>query len=123
MGNESVDIGFVLDRSGSMHSIKEETIRQFNSYLEKQKSGKERIFWSLAVFNEEYDLLFDRALVDEIPELNEDNYQPEGCTALLDAIGQTIRRMEEKQKKEGIQNVILCILTDGLENASREYSS
>lgn len=119
---KSVDIAFVLDRSGSMSSIKKETIRQFNSYLEKQKSEKKKIFWSMALFNEEYELLFDRALVDEIPELNDHNYQPGGCTALLDAMGQTIRHMEVKQKKEGIQNVIMCILTDGLENASREYS-
>ncbi|HPE21281.1 MAG TPA: VWA domain-containing protein [Candidatus Mcinerneyibacteriales bacterium] len=122
MGKKSVDIAFVLDRSGSMSSIKEETIRQFNNYLEKQKSGKEKVFWSMALFNEEYDLLFDRALLDEIPELNEDNYQPGGCTALLDAMGETIRHMEKRQKRAGIQNVILCILTDGLENASREYS-
>jgi len=119
---KSVDIAFVLDRSGSMSSIKKETIRQFNSYLEKQKSEKKKIFWSMALFNEEYELLFDRALVEEIPELNDHNYQPGGCTALLDAMGQTICQMESKQKKEGIQNIILCILTDGLENASREYS-
>jgi len=122
MKGKSVDVAFVLDRSGSMSSIKEETIRQFNNYLEKQKSGKKEVFWSMVLFNEEYELLCDRALVDEFSKLTDENYQPEGCTALLDAIGRTICHMEAKQKKEGIQNIILCILTDGLENASREYS-
>ena len=120
------ELVFILDRSGSMGGLESDTIGGFNSTLEKQKQleGEARV--TTVLFDGEYEVLHDRIPVNEVRPLTDEDYYVRGCTALLDAVGRTIDRVVHAQKasKEEYRadKVMFVIITDGLENASREYS-
>lgn len=123
--NSSTEIAFVLDRSGSMHSMLEAAISGFNDFLRDQKSEPAPARFSLVLFDDQYELPFDRVDIQEVSQLDTHTFVPRGCTALLDAIGRTIvslrERIDAAPQAEKPGKVILAILTDGLENASKEY--
>lgn len=114
-------INFVLDKSGSMASILTDTIGGFNTYLrELKKDGKSQYQFSLTLFDTHFENRHVDEVLAKIPELTEKTYVPGGCTALYDAIGSTVAAIEKKGTNAG--KVLTVILTDGLENSSREYS-
>ena len=126
MKNHYSEIAFVLDRSGSMESCREATIEGFNSFLQEQQRTEGLARLTLILFNDEYLVPIDALPVAEILPLNNDSYVPRGSTALLDAIGRTIdelgARLAALSEKDRPMQVIVAILTDGLENSSQDYT-
>lgn len=113
-----MDIVFLLDRSGSMGGYEEDIIGGYNSYIEKQKKKSFHTKITTILFDNQYETLLDRVDIEEVKKLTKKEYYVRGCTALLDAIGKTIHHIEKQTKNK----VLFVITTDGLENASREYS-
>ena len=111
------DIIFILDRSGSMSGIEEDTIGGFNSFIEKHKKNKNTKVTTV-LFDDKYEVLYERKNISEVKKLTPKEYYVRGCTALMDAIGKTINSLDKKIKNN---KVLFVITTDGLENASREY--
>ncbi|MGB7963084.1 MAG: VWA domain-containing protein [Propionicimonas sp.] len=114
---------FVLDRSGSMHSIKADIEGGFDAFIADQRTHPGRSTVSLARFDNEYESVFTAIDVREVPALD---LQPRGSTAMLDAIGRSIialgDRLAALPESERPGTVIFAIMTDGLENASREFT-
>lgn len=115
---KKLDVVFILDKSGSMQGQEENTITSFNEYLEKEKKNKYDTFITTVLFSDTYKVLHDRVEVSKVEKLTSKDYYVEGCTALLDALGNTIHKMEQKDTDK----VLFIIITDGYENASREYT-
>jgi hypothetical protein len=122
---DAAQIVIVLDRSGSMEVVREATIESFNKFLAKQKEAQGEASVYFAQFNTEYQMLYDGPL-REARSLTYITYQPNGGTALYDAVGDTIdtlgRRFSSMPERERPSEVIFMVLTDGLENSSRTYS-
>lgn len=120
------ELVFILDRSGSMSGLESDTIGGFNGMLEKQKSQEGEVFVTTVLFDSEYELIHDRIPIQFIKPITNREYYVRGCTALLDAIGKTIHKIVNIQKvlpeEERAEKVIFVIVTDGMENASMEYS-
>ena len=120
------EIAFVLDRSGSMKSCQQAAIEGFNQFLADQQKTDGFAKLTLVLFDDEYLVPISSIPVEEVVSLTDDTYQPQGCTALLDAIGQTIdnlgQRLAELAEKDRPGQVIVAILTDGLENASQRFT-
>lgn len=121
-----VEVVVIVDRSGSMSAMRDEAIGGFNDFLQQQKELPGRANFTLVLFDHEYELYLDGVDLQAVRPLNSDTYVPRGTTALLDAIGRTIddvgRRLAATPEAERPSKVIVCILTDGLENASKDYS-
>ncbi len=126
MKKNLTELVFILDRSGSMYGLEQDTIGGFNSMLTKQKSldGECRI--TTVLFDHQYTLFHDRIDIQAVSPMSEKDYFVGGSTALLDAIGTTIDKLIRVQRHtaEGYraQKVIFVIITDGEENSSRKYS-
>ncbi|WP_405295201.1 vWA domain-containing protein [Methanobrevibacter sp.] len=116
--DEDLDLIFVLDRSGSMRGSEQDTIGGFNSFIEKEKSKGLNTRVTTILFDDMYEMLYKRKSIEEVEELTSEKYWVRGCTALLDAIGKTINTLDREIKNK----VLFVIMTDGLENASREFS-
>lgn len=116
---KELDVVFLLDRSGSMAGNETDTIGGYNSYLEKQRKNKINTKITTVLFDNEYELLHERIDISEVKKITEKEYYVRGCTALLDAIGKTIINIDKKTKNN---KVLFIITTDGLENASREFT-
>jgi uncharacterized protein YegL len=120
------EIGFVLDRSGSMESMAKEAIGGFNGFLESHRKAPGDAKLTLVLFDHEYIVAHDGRPMKDVPKLDESSYQPRGTTALLDAIGRTInaigQRLDHTPESNRPSKVLIVILTDGLENASKEFS-
>ena len=87
------ELVFILDRSGSMCGLENDTIGGFNALLEKQKKEPGQALVTTVLFDDRYEVLHDRILVDRIALITAADYYVRGCTALLDAIGRTIQRV------------------------------
>ena len=120
------ELVFILDRSGSMGGLEADTIGGFNSMIEKQKKEAGEAYVSTVLFDNESEVIHDRVRLSEVPRLTEEQYYVRGCTALLDAVGKTIHHIGNVHKyarKEDVpQRTLFVITTDGMENASREYT-
>lgn len=125
--NNLTEMVFILDRSGSMFGLEKDTIGGFNSMLAKQKNEEGEAFVTTVLFDNEYEIIHDRLPVRDVPGMTDNEYKPRGSTALIDAIGRTIKHIaniHKYQRKEDVpQNTIFVIITDGMENASHIYSS
>jgi hypothetical protein len=118
-------IAIILDRSGSMASVRESTVTGFNQFIRSQREIAGDVSVKLVQFDDQYDVVFDRPLA-EVPELTHDLFVPRGSTALFDAQGKTIvslgHELAAVPESERPSKVIVMTLTDGLENASKEYT-
>lgn len=123
---ELAELVFVLDRSGSMSGMERAVIDGFNQLVEKQRRVPGRTLVSVELFDDRFDVLYDRTELDQVRPLTWREYYPRGCTALLDAVGRAIRHIARKQREarpsERPGHTLFVINTDGLENASREYT-
>ena len=116
--NKKLDVVFILDKSGSMGGQEENTISSFNEYLEKEKKNEYDTYITTVLFSDNYNILHDRVNVKKVKKLTNKDYFVEGCTALYDALGNTINSMKHKYTDK----VLFIIITDGYENASKEYN-
>src|SRR5436305_12518297 len=120
------EIAFVLDRSGSMKSCQQAAIEGFNQFLADQQKTDGLAKLTLVLFDNQYLVPLRSIPVEEVVSVTDDTYQPRRCTALLDAIGQTIdnlgQRLAALAEKDRPGQVIVAILTDGLENASQRFT-
>jgi len=125
MKDNSTRIAIILDRSGSMESSKESTVTGFNEFIRSQKTIPGEATVKLVQFDDQYETVFDKPLKD-CPELTQATFVPRGSTALLDAQGRTIvelgRELAALPEPERPSKVIVVTLTDGLENASKNYN-
>ena len=126
MNNNLTEMIFILDMSGSMSSLREDTIGGYNTLLEEQKKQDGDANVTTVLFDNEYILLHDRKPISEVENLTANDYCPRGTTAMLDAVGMTITSVGQKlanmPEEERPGNVVVTIITDGMENASKEYT-
>jgi hypothetical protein len=119
------DITVVLDRSGSMESVRDDTIGGFNRFVEDQKAVPGDAVLTLVQFDNEYEFVHRAAPIKEVPSLDRKTFVPRGSTALLDAIGRAIgetgSRLDGMAEDARPDKVFFVIITDGHENASREF--
>lgn len=126
--NVYTHISVILDRTGSMESIRDDTIGGFNAFLGEQKAQKGKATLTLVQFDsqEPYEVVHRFQAVKEVPELTRETYVPRGSTPLLDALGRGINDLEkslaEMEKKNKPRKIVFAVVTDGLENASREFT-
>lgn len=121
------ELVFILDRSGSMGGLESDTIGGFNAMLAKQKKIDGECFITTMLFDSDFELLHDRIDIKAVSPMIESDYSVGGTTALLDAIGSAIAKVERARSHTAedyrAENVMFVIITDGEENSSREYSS
>jgi uncharacterized protein YegL len=120
-------INVIIDRSGSMSSLQNDTIGSFNSFLAEQQVVPGECLFTLCTFNQDYNLVHDCIKIADVPQLSTKTYRPDGNTALLDAFGTTIDQvgaklaaMPEDQRPD---KVLFLVITDGQENSSHRYTA
>lgn len=120
------ELVFILDRSGSMSGLENDTIGGFNGMMEKQKKQDGEANVTTVLFDDRYEMIHDRFPIQTVQPLTGEDYYVRGMTALLDAVGKTIDHIGNIQKhlpaEMQAEKVIFVITTDGLENASHEYT-
>lgn len=116
-------IAFLLDRSGSMQSIKSDVVGGFDAFLAEQRAGDGECLVTLAQFDDEYEVVYRSMPLRDVPPLE---LNPRNSTALLDSMGKlitdTAARIDALSEEDKPGTVIVAIMTDGMENASREWS-
>ena len=121
------ELVFILDRSGSMSGLEKDTIGGFNSMLEKQRKEPGDAVVSTVLFDNETEVIHDRVVIADVPNLTDKEYFVRGCTALLDAVGGAIHHIGNVHKyarpEDVPEHTMFVITTDGMENASRRYNS
>ena len=126
MKENMTELVFILDRSGSMSGLEDDTIGGFNGMLKKQKAENEDINVTTVLFDDKIDIIHDRFPIGIVEPLTGKDYFVRGCTALLDAVGMAVRKVENVQEHlpedHKAEKIIFVITTDGHENSSKEYS-
>ena len=126
MKKNLTELVMILDRSGSMGGLESDTIGGYNSMLRKQRETEGEVLVSTVLFDDRSEVLYDRVPLEKLPQMTEKEYYVRGCTALLDAIGGAIHHIGNVHKyareEDRPEKTIFVITTDGMENASREYS-
>jgi hypothetical protein len=126
MNPNLTEIAYILDRSGSMQPMQEPAVAAFNGFIKSQLDVPGDARLTLIQFDDAYEVPIAACPVQDIPQLTAATYTPRGMTALLDAIGRTVkdidRRLTALPETEKPGKVILAIFTDGMENASHEYT-
>ena len=126
MKKNLTELVMILDRSGSMGGLESDTIGGYNNMLKKQRETEGDVLVSTVLFDDDSEVLYDRVPLSKMPKMTEKEYDVRGCTALLDAVGGAIRHIGNVHKyareEDRPEKTIVVITTDGLENASREYT-
>ncbi len=126
MKNNLTEMVFILDRSGSMSGLENDTIGGFNAMIAKQKKEEGEAFVTTVLFDTRHEILHDRLPLDKVPVMTDKDYCVGGGTALLDAVGAAIRQIEMIHKyarpEDVPEHTIFIITTDGHENSSCNYS-
>ena len=126
MKKNLTELVMILDRSGSMSGLESDTIGGYNAMLQKQREAEGEVLVTTVLFDDRIETLCDRVPLETLPRMTERDYYVRGCTALLDAVGRTIRHIATihryAREEDRPEKTIFVITTDGLENASREYS-
>lgn len=127
MGNNITELVFILDRSGSMSGLERDTIGGFNAMLEKQKAQPGKAYVTTVLFDNELQTLHDRIPLERVRPLTDKDYTVRGSTALLDAMGHTIRHIASIHRYARPEDVpertVFVITTDGMENASHRFTA
>lgn len=125
--NNLTELVFILDRSGSMSGLENDTIGGFNAMIEKQKKQSGEAYVSTILFDNFSEVLHDRVKLTEVRRMTDHDYTVRGCTALMDAIGGAIHHIGNIHKYARPEDVpahtVFVITTDGMENASRRYNN
>ena len=127
INNNITELVFIIDRSGSMAGLEADTIGGFNSMIEKQKKLDGKAYVSTVLFDNVSEVIHDRVDIENVEPMTERDYYVRGCTALLDAVGGAIHHIGNVHKYARPEDVpektMFIITTDGMENASHNYSS
>lgn len=125
MKKNLTELVFILDRSGSMRGLESDTVGGYNALLDKQRKEAGEAIVTTVLFDDGYELLHDRIPLTGIADITTKEYYVRGCTALLDAVGRTITKVENAQahtlESQRPEKTLFVITTDGLENSSKEY--
>jgi len=120
------EVIFILDMSGSMEPLQQSTINGFNEMLQEQKQYEGQCLVTTVLFNHDINTVYSRFPISEVSPLSEREYDPFGTTALLDAVGETITMIRQKQMEDAEvlspEKTLLIITTDGEENSSVEFN-
>ncbi len=127
MEKKITELVFILDRSGSMSGLESDTIGGFNAMIERQKKEHGTCYVSTVLFDDESEVIHDRINLGDVPRMTNEDYTVRGCTALIDAIGSSIKHISNIHKYARPEDVpdqtVFVITTDGQENASHHYTS
>lgn len=120
-------INVIIDASGSMQGLANDTIGSFNTFLKEQKDFPGEALFTLCTFNSTHRIVHDFVKIASVSDLDTNSYQPGGYTALLDAMGHTMEIVGQKlaalPEEERPSKVIFLVITDGEENSSFRYTS
>ncbi len=126
MKKNLTELVMILDRSGSMGGLEEDTIGGYNSMIRKQRETEGEVLVSTVLFDNRSEVLYDRVPLEQLPPMTEKEYYVRGCTALLDAIGDAVHHIGNVHKyareEDRPAKTVFVITTDGYENSSRHYS-
>lgn len=126
MKKDFTELVFILDKSGSMCGLEKDTIGGFNSMIEKQRKEEGEAVVTTVLFNDKVNVIHNRRDIKEVPLLTDKEYCVSGCTALLDALGNTVNHIckihKNMNEEELPEKTLFIITTDGLENSSIEYT-
>lgn len=121
------ELVFILDRSGSMRGLEQDTIGGFNAMLDRQREAEGQALVSTVLFDSGTEVIHDRVDVRKVEPMTEKQYAVRGCTALLDAVGGAIHHIGNVHKyareEDRPARTLFVITTDGMENASRRYDA
>lgn len=123
----STEMVFIIDKSGSMSGLEEDTIGGFNSNISQQRDLGEDVYVTTVLFDTNFNLLHDRVHISKVEKMTRKDYVPGGCTALCDALGDTINRIKTAHNylKDDVRpnKTMFVVITDGEENSSKEFTS
>lgn len=123
--SNQTEIIFLLDRSGSMSGLERDTIGGFNAFIDKQCKLDGEVSLTVVLFDDQYEILWN-GIDANLAKLSNEDYYVRGMTALLDAVGKTILEVGQRHSKTLEESrtgkTIFVITTDGMENASREFT-
>ena len=127
MKKNLTELVMILDRSGSMSGLESDTIGGYNSMLKKQRETEGEVLVFTVLFDHRIEVLHDRVPLGRVADITEEDYYTRGSTALLDAVGGAIHHIGNVHKyareEDRPEHTIFVITTDGMENASRHYTS